>query len=78
MNLLLAVLNLIPLPPLDGSAAILLLMPEGVANRYQRMVWSSPMLGVVGMLAAWRVIDAAFYPIFWMTIRLLYPDASYG
>ena len=77
MNLLLAILNLIPLPPLDGSAAILLLLPESVANRYQRMLWSSPMLGIVGMLAAWRVIDSAFYPIFWMTLRLLYPSASY-
>lgn len=78
MNLLLAVLNLIPLPPLDGSAAILLFMPESIANRYQQMLWSSPMLGMVGMLAAWRLIDVTFYPVFWFVIRVIYPGAMYG
>jgi Zn-dependent protease len=77
MNLLLAVLNLIPLPPLDGSAAILLLMPASAANRYQQMVWSSPMLGMIGMLAAWRLIDVAFYPVFFFMIHIIYP-ATYG
>ena len=78
MNLLLACLNLIPLPPLDGSAAILLLMPEGVANRYQQMLWSSPMLNMIGMLAAWRVVDSVFYPVFWFVVRIVYPESMYG
>ena len=78
MNLLLAVLNVIPLPPLDGSAAILLFMPESIANRYQQMLWSSPMLGMVGMLAAWRLIDITFYPVFWFVVRVIYPGAMYG
>jgi Zn-dependent protease len=78
MNLLLACLNLIPLPPLDGSGAILLLMTESMASSYQRMLWSSPMLGMVGMLAAWRVVDQAFYPIFWLAVRVIYPGATYG
>lgn len=77
MNLLLALLNLIPLPPLDGSAAILLLMPASLANRYQQMIWTSPMLGMIGMLAAWRVLDVAFYPLFIFMVRILYPSV-YG
>ena len=77
MNLLLAVLNLIPLPPLDGSGAILLLMSASTANRYQQMIWSSPMLGMIGMLAAWRMLDVAFYPVFFFLVRIIYP-AVYG
>ena len=78
MNLLLACLNLLPLPPLDGSAAIILLMKGSVANRYQQMLWKAPMLGMLGMLVAWRAVDAVFYPIFWLVVRVIYPTVSYG
>ncbi|MGC4083496.1 MAG: site-2 protease family protein [Vicinamibacterales bacterium] len=73
MNLLLATLNLIPLPPLDGSGAILLVMNARTANRYQEMIWSSPALGMVGMLAAWQLIDRVFSPVFWFFVSLIYP-----
>jgi Zn-dependent protease len=78
MNLLLACLNLIPFPPLDGSGAILLLMNEQTANRYQRMVWSSPTLGIVGILLAWQLVDSVFAPVFWLFVRMIYPGAAYG
>ena len=78
MNLMLACLNLFPLPPLDGSAAVTLLMSESAANKYQRMLWETPMFGMVGMLVTWRVFDVIFYPIFWVFVAMIYPDASYG
>jgi Zn-dependent protease len=78
MNLLLACLNLIPLPPLDGSGAILLLMSESMANRYQHMLWSSPMIGLAGMLIAWQLVDSVFAPVFWLFVRITYPGAGYG
>ena len=34
LNLLLAIFNLIPIPPLDGSKIFALLLPEGLANAY--------------------------------------------
>jgi hypothetical protein len=77
VNLLLAVLNLLPLPPLDGSAAVpLALSPEG-GRRYQRFLWSSPMLGMIGMFTAWRLCDVVFEPIFFGAVSALYPGASY-
>ena len=78
MNLVLACLNMFPLPPLDGSAAVLLLMDESMANRYQRWLWNSPMFGMVGMLIAWRLFDVIFYPIFWAFLAVIYPGAAYS
>lgn len=78
MNLMLACLNMFPLPPLDGSAAVTLLMSESTANKYQQMLWRTPMFGMVGMLLAWRMFDVIFYPIFWVVVAVIYPDAAYG
>jgi Zn-dependent protease len=78
LNLVLVCLNIIPLPPLDGSAAVGLLLSESSASRYQQFLWQNPMLGVAGMLVAWRMIDFVFYPIFWTVVGFIYPGASYG
>ena len=78
MNLLLATLNLIPLPPLDGSAAITLFMARETKTRYQEFIWSTPMLGLVGMLAAFKLFPMLFAPVFFAAVSLLYPGASYG
>lgn len=78
MNLLLFCLNMIPLPPLDGSAAIILVMKDSLANRYQQMLWGNPMFGMIGMVVAWQVTGPIFWPVFWLLISLLYPGASYG
>lgn len=78
MNLLLAALNLIPLPPLDGSAAIPLLLPAAAATRYQQWLFGNPALSLVGMLVAWYVFGRVYQPIFLIVINLLHPGARYG
>ena len=35
LNLLLFVFNLLPVPPLDGSAALVLILPDSMVERYQ-------------------------------------------
>lgn len=77
MNLALALLNLIPLPPLDGSAAVPLLLTDALSNRYQRALWGNPLIAIVGMLAAWRVFDVVFRPVFLGAVNLLFPGVSY-
>lgn len=72
LNLLLFVLNMIPVPPLDGSGALPLLLPEDMARRYQDAVAGSA-LAWVGILIAWNVFGAIFTPIFVFAINLLYP-----
>lgn len=78
MNLVLFSLNLIPLPPLDGSAGLAVLLPHSVAERYVQWLHTNAALGMVGMLVAWRVMDFTFQPLFIFALNLLYPDARYG
>jgi len=78
LNLVLACLNLFPLPPLDGSGVIMLAMSRATANRYQELLWKNQMLSIVGMLLAWKVFHTVFSPIFLGAVNLLYPDMSYG
>ncbi len=78
LNLLLLVFNLLPVPPLDGSAAITLFMSKQVTRRYQELLWGSPMLGFVGIFVAWQLFPAVFRPVFTAAISLIYPGASYG
>jgi Zn-dependent protease len=78
MNLVLAALNLIPVPPLDGSAAVPLLLPAAAATRYQQLLFGNPALSLVGMVVAWQLFGTVFRPIFLLAVNLLYPGASYG
>lgn len=78
LNLLLAVFNLFPVPPLDGSAALVLGLPESVVPRYQRFLWTNPYLGWVGILVAWQFFDVIFDPVFTLALNLLYPGSGYS
>ena len=77
LNLLLFLLNLIPLPPLDGSSAIGLLMSEENAVRVQDAM-AQPALAMFGMLGAFLLIRWIFSPVFWAAVGLLYPGFSFG
>jgi Zn-dependent protease len=77
MNLLLASLNLLPLPPLDGSAVVPLFLPAATAQRYQQALLGNPALGIVGMLVAWQVFGAVYRPLFHAAVNLLHPGAGY-
>lgn len=72
MNLLLLVFNLLPVPPLDGSAAIVLLLPEDKKSTYQSALWSNPQLGLLGIFIAWQLFEFFFDPIFTFSLNALY------
>jgi membrane-associated protease RseP (regulator of RpoE activity) len=63
LNLTLFTFNLLPLPPLDGSALIpLLLSNEGAAKfRYYA---TQPAFVMIGMIVAWNVFPRLFFPVF--------------
>ena len=72
MNLLLAILNLIPVPPLDGSGVLGLLLPEDSARRYHRFMTTSG-LGIIGIVIAWQLTDEVFWPVFFLSVDVLFP-----
>lgn len=77
LNLVLFILNMLPVPPLDGSGALPLLLSPQATRRYQDFLWRQPALGWIGILVAWQVFDFVFNPLFLFAVNLLYPGASY-
>jgi len=75
-NVLLGLFNLLPLPPLDGSAVFAAIVPEPLASG-MRQFGTNPMASTMGLLVAWQVFPAITGPIFSMLLRLVHPDASY-
>ena len=78
LNLMMAGLNMIPVPPLDGSAAILLALSEETGRRYQQFLMMTQGVGMIGMIVAWQVFDVVFGPVFWTVINVIYPGVTYG
>jgi len=77
LNLVLAVLNLFPFPPLDGSGAVPLLLSDRATTRYMDFLSSNRGLGIIGILIAWQLFSHVFDPVFLFTLNLLYPGAGY-
>jgi Zn-dependent protease len=63
LNLLLAVLNLIPAPPLDGSNIPLLFLKGKAAEGYQQML-RQPWMVLVTLVLMFRLFPLIFIPIF--------------
>ena len=77
LNLLLAIFNLIPVPPLDGSGALPLLLSDSATERYQRAIWGNSGLALMGILVAWYAFDFVFHPVWLAAVNLILPG-SYG
>ncbi len=77
LNLILFAFNLLPLPPLDGSAIVPLLLNDSWAAAWKNFIYQ-PMMGLFGILIAWNVFPHLFSPIHLLALNLLYPGLSYG
>ncbi len=77
LNLVLLLLNLIPVPPLDGYGALALVLPRSALEACQGFS-RQPMIGWVGILVAWKVFGSLYHPVFLFAVNLLYPSAQYG
>ena len=77
MNLLLATFNLLPVPPLDGSAVVPLFLRETTGRKYMQALWNLRGVGLIGLFLAWQVFDNVFNPLFLRAVSLLYPGVTY-
>jgi Zn-dependent protease len=71
LNILLFAFNLMPLPPLDGSGIIPLLLSREQALAYMDFIHSSH-LSFIGIFIAWEAFGYLFSPILRVFINLLY------
>ena len=76
LNLILLVFNLIPLPPLDGSNLLLMLLSSSAAERYNNILYY-PQYRIIGLVIAWTVFPRVFGPIHMLALNMLYPGAGY-
>ncbi len=77
LNLILFLLNLLPLPPLDGWAALPLVLTRAQALRLQA-VQRRPGIGWLGILVAWQLFPYLFQPVLGLVLGVLYPGVRYG
>lgn len=76
MNLILFILNIIPLPPLDGSGIIPLFLKEDSARKYKTVI-ANPVFGFIGLLLVWWVFAPVFQTIFIRVMSLIYWGQSF-
>jgi len=70
LNLILCLFNLLPLPPMDGASVLAGFIPA--ARRLREQIGAHPMLGLIGLVLAWRVFPSLLTPIYIMLLRWLY------
>lgn len=79
LNLTLAVLNLLPVPPLDGGGAVPLVLPQEAGRTWRRLTLGSPIFAIVGLLLAFQVVGPAMRRLFLAAANLLWSGtAAYG
>ena len=71
LNLLLGTFNLLPVPPLDGSTAIMLLMDENRAQRYLDWIRGNN-YGMAGLLVGLLVFREVFPYVQTFVLHLLF------
>jgi Zn-dependent protease len=76
LNLILLVFNLLPVPPLDGSEVVSLLLDARTAERYREFM-AQPAAGMIGLIIAWNLVGLILEPVHTLALNLLYPGAGY-
>jgi len=76
LNLLLCAFNLMPLPPLDGSGALLLFTNPQTAEKLLSHL-RQPQFQLFGLFISWKVFDYFYPTIQLFAVGLLYPGGGY-
>ena len=65
------VLNLMPIPPFDGSALPLFFLNEATATKYLEFMWN-PAFRFLGLFVAWKIFGFFFLPAFAVAFNWLH------
>ena len=76
LNLILFVFNLLPFPPLDGSAVPPMYLSEEAGRKYINFV-RKPVFALVGLFVAWNLFGTIYSKVNLLVINLLYPGSNY-
>ena len=76
LNVLLMLFNLLPFPPLDGTALVEFFVSPQAAAKYRQFCMMPGMM-VFGIFIAWNVFDYLYPSIHLLSINLLYPGMGY-
>jgi Zn-dependent protease len=71
LNLLLGTFNLIPIPPLDGNAAVTIFMSEQKAREFKGL-FQQRGFGMMGLLIAWVLFGRIFSVVYTVALNALY------
>jgi len=78
LNLILLCFNLMPVPPLDGSALPLMFLNRTDARRYMDFL-HNPQFSMIGIIVAWYAFGLIFPPVHLFGLNVLYFGvAGYG
>ncbi len=75
-NVIAGTFNLLPLPPLDGSAVIKIFLPDRLAEGL-RSLEGNGAFSMLGLLLAWRVFPEIVGPLFSTVLWLVHPGVPY-
>ncbi len=70
LNMLLFTFNLLPVPPLDGSSVIGLVLPLDWVRKWHEL-FDEPMFSLVGLVVAWQIFPHVWAPVYTSALRLL-------
>lgn len=76
LNVLLFAFNLLPLPPLDGSGCLPLVLPDDAARKWNDTM-RQPGFALLGLLLAWKFFGYLFWPLLTLLLNLLYPGMGW-
>jgi len=71
LNLILFFFNLLPVPPLDGSAVLMLFLDRRLAHRLMDTLWN-PRFSIFGLIIAWNIFGVILIPLYYTSLDLLF------
>ena len=76
LNVLLMLFNLLPFPPLDGTALVEFAADSENASKYRQFCMMPGMM-VFGIFIAWKLFRVIYPSIHLLSIQMLYPEMGY-